>query len=83
MDRRERASISKGIAGIQDCYGRRQSPDPAVKVGKRIEKIESISRLMITLTSGRILIKVVCVIFSEARGEVEKSRVKICSQEGA
>ena len=83
MDRRERASIFERIPSIQDCYGRRQPPDPAVKVGKRIEKTESISRLMITVTSGRILIKVVCVICSKARSEVEKSRVKICSQEGA
>ena len=73
----------KGDLSIQDCYGRRQSPDPAVKVGKRIEKTESISQMMIKVTSGRILIKVVCVISSEAHSEVEKSRVKICSQEGA
>ena len=83
MNRRERAAVFKGNPSIQDCYGRRRSPDPAVKVGKRIEKIESFSRLMMTLTLGRIPIKVVCIISTKACSEVEKSRVKICSQEGA
>ena len=83
INRRERAAIFKGNPSIQNCDGRRRSPDPTVKVGKRIEKTESFSRLMRPVTSGRTLIKVVCVISSKARSEVEKSKVKICSQEGA